>query len=128
MNYESLNKEEWKRFFDGLSKCLETREDIDLKFISPLVGDQVVDNDVSLQGITYDERFDSLFVSLVGSEHQIRKPSKVVLGEYERSLMSISIEDSDGGIHQIEFNSPIWLDTELLKNNSRTIPPHEIHV
>lgn len=115
MNYVEINKDRWKVFFDALSRYSFNKEDVELKFISSLVGDQVIETSTPFMGMTYDPKYAELNIFLRSTEHTVKHPKKIVLGQFDRSLMSISIEDMEGNIHSIEFAQPIWLDFEVLK-------------
>lgn len=115
MNYVKLNENAWKKFFDALSRYLYSKEEVDLKFISPLVGDQIIESSTPFMGMTYDPKDAELNIFLRSTEHTVRNPSKIVLGRFDRSLMSINIEDQEGQIHSVEFGQPIWLDFEVLE-------------
>lgn len=118
MTYNEINKDKWKHFFDSLSKLLYKKEDVDLKFISPSVGNQIIETSTPFMGVTYDPNDDELNLFFKSLGHTIKNPKRIVLGEFDKSLMSISIEDSEDQIHTIEFSQPIWMDFELLKDQN----------
>lgn len=102
MTYD-IPRQEWSSFFDDLSKRrFEWQTKIEV--ISETIGDQILDEGLSLNGITAEERDDECLIEiLVGHDkdhhqtHNIANPSKIrYLADEENPSGIIEIEEDDG--------------------------------
>lgn len=96
-------RQEWKDFFDDLSKRrFEWQTKIEV--IKESIGDQILDQGLSLNGITVEEREDETTVGIiVGHDtghhqtHNILNPTKVrYLADAEKPSGIVEIEEMDG--------------------------------
>ncbi len=96
-------KQEWKDFFDDLSKRRfewETKVEV----IKESIGDQILAQGLSLNGITAEDRDDETVVEIiVGHDtghhqtHNIINPTKVrYLADEDKPSGSVEIEEMDG--------------------------------
>jgi Family of unknown function (DUF5335) len=95
MATRKLDKEQWKTFFDRVSKMLEGKQ-AEIEVASLSLGDQVQAEWLPLHGITYDPKGDLMEVTLEGLDHLIAKPCEVYVQDGTMGLESVEIIDADG--------------------------------
>ena len=95
MTIRRLEKQEWRPFFDAMSKLLEAK-DAEVEVASLDLGDQTEAEWLPLLGISYDPRDDVIDIALDGLDHMISKPRDVYLDNGAAALSSIEIVDADG--------------------------------
>jgi Family of unknown function (DUF5335) len=76
MTARKLDKNQWRMFFDRLSKTLQGQQ-AEIEVASLSFGDQVEAELLPLHGITYDPNDDLVEVALEGLDHMIRKPREI---------------------------------------------------
>src|SRR6202521_3997578 len=73
MTVHKLEKEQWRSFFDRVSKGLKGKQ-AEIEIASLDLGDQVAAEWLPLFGIVYEPKSDVLEVALEGVDHMIHKP------------------------------------------------------
>ena len=108
MTVLKLEKGEWQRFFDFLSRGLRgARAEIEVASLS--LGDQVEADWLPLFGITYDPKDDLLEVALDGHDHMIAHPREIYLDATTEELMSLDVIDSEGVRQIVRLREPFML-------------------
>ena len=108
MAIRKLDKSEWNRFFDSMSRRLENRQ-AEIEVASLAVGDQVEADWLPLLGITYDPKDDILEVALEGVDHMIAKPREIHVDGTGVELNSVEIVDADGDTQIVRLREPLML-------------------
>jgi hypothetical protein len=108
MTIRKLDKSEWNRFFDSMSRPLENRQ-AEIEVASLAVGDQVEADWLPLLGITYDPKDDILEVALEGVDHMIAKPREIHVDGTGVELNSVEIVDADGDTQIVRLREPLML-------------------
>jgi hypothetical protein len=111
MTYE-INREDWNRFFDSLSKRrYEWRTEVEV--LSPTLGDQTLNAALPFNGITVEGSGENTMLDIsvgdVTGQHQshtIRNPVRVEFLASETRGDVIDIEEADGTKTLIRFNEP----------------------
>ena len=104
----TVPQQEWRGFFDGMSKALVgTLAEIEVAAL-PL-GDQIVVEWVPLLGITYDSKDDALDVVLKEMSHVIQHPREIVVDEAQGRLASVAVVDGDGARQVVRLKEPLRL-------------------
>jgi hypothetical protein len=104
----NLPKDEWRGFFDRVSKPLLGRwAEIEVAALD--LGDQIVAEWVPLIGITYDSKDDLLDVALDRANRLIRHPQEIMVEEAESGLASVAVVDADGARHVVRLKEPLAL-------------------
>jgi Family of unknown function (DUF5335) len=111
MTYE-INREDWNRFFDSLSKRrFEWRTEVEL--LSPTLGDQTLNAALPFNGITVEGSGENTLLDIsVGDvtglhqSHTIKNPVRVEFLASETRGDVIDIEEADGTKTLIRFNEP----------------------
>jgi hypothetical protein len=114
MTYE-INREDWNRFFDSLSKRrYEWRTEVEV--LSPTLGDQTLNislpfNGVTIEGSGEETRLEISVGDSTGEHqtHNIINPSRVAYLSSETHGDVIDIEEADGTKTLIRFNEPSQL-------------------
>lgn len=103
-----IPKEEWKPFFDRMSKVLlGKRAEIEVATLD--LGDQVVVEWLPMLGITYDSKDDLLDVALDRASHLIRHPREIVVEEGDTGLKSVAVVDAEGARQIVNLKEPLLL-------------------
>jgi hypothetical protein len=108
MAIRKLDKSEWNKFFNAMSRPLENRE-AEIEVASLAVGDQVEADWLPLIGITYDPKNDILEVALEGVDHMIAKPREIHVDDTGVELNSVEIVDADGDRQVVRLREPLML-------------------
>jgi Family of unknown function (DUF5335) len=95
MTVHKLEKEQWRPFFDRLSKGLDGKQ-AEIEIASLYLGDQVEAEWLPLLGIVYDPKNDIIELALDGLDHMIHKPREIYIDNGAQTLMSLEIVDADG--------------------------------
>jgi hypothetical protein len=108
MTIRKLDKSEWTKFFNAMSRPLENRQ-AEIEVASLAVGDQVEADWLPLIGITYDPKDDILEVALEGVDHMIQKPREIHVDDTGVELHSVEIVDGDGDRQIVKLREPLML-------------------
>jgi hypothetical protein len=108
MTTRKLEKAEWRRFLDRISKLLEAKE-VEIQVTSLGLGGQVEAEWLPLIGITYDPGDDLVEVALEGLDHMIRGPRDIYVESGTGALASIEIIDADGVKQIVRFRDQLLL-------------------
>lgn len=108
MTVLKLEKGEWQRFFDFLSRGLQgTRAEIEVASLA--LGNQIEADWLPLIGITYDHKDDLLEVALEGYDHMITHPVDIYLDATTEQLMSLEVVDAEGVRQIVKLREPFML-------------------
>jgi hypothetical protein len=108
MSIRALNRAEWRRYCDGVSKTIAGRT-VELDVASMDLGDRVEARWLPLLGIVFDARGDVIEIALDGLGHSILAPRELLLEETERGLVAIEIVGSDDTVETLRFREPLRL-------------------
>lgn len=108
MTVLKLEKGEWQRFFDFLSRGLQGMR-AEIEVASLALGNQVEADWLPLIGITYDHKDDLLEVALEGYDHMIRHPVDIYLDATTEQLMSLEVVDAEGVRQIVKLREPFML-------------------
>lgn len=91
-----IRADEWKAYFDSFSKKFlfdSIPESAEIEVISPSLGVQEEAHQGRLLGLTYDDKDQTLEVSLDKLNHRIRKPQRIWTEEEDNGfLRSVEVE------------------------------------
>jgi len=118
MSTRLLNRAEWRRYCDRLSKEVAGRR-AELDVASLDLGDHVEARWLPLLGIVFDARGDVLEIALDGIGHSILSPREIVLEETERGLVALEIVAADDTVETLRLREPLLLEPET--NHDRRI-------
>jgi Family of unknown function (DUF5335) len=107
MPIRKLDKEEWRPFFDGLSKVLQG-ERAEIEVVSLALGDQVEAEWLLFFGITYDPKDDIVEIALDGIDHVIEKPREAYV-DGDNGFFSMEIVDVNGAHQIVKLREPLML-------------------
>lgn len=103
-----LQKNEWKPYFDRVSKnLLGMRAQIEVAALN--IGDQLAAEWVPMLGVVYDNKDDLLEIALDGLDHLISKPREIYVDEGETGLASFEVVDASGVRHIVQLREPLML-------------------
>jgi Family of unknown function (DUF5335) len=108
MAISKLEKREWQRFLDSVSKQLKAKQ-AEIEVASLDLGDQVSAEWLPLFGIAYDPKDDIVEVALEGLDHIVHRPREIYLDNEAGTLTSIEIVDSDGVKQIIKLKDQLML-------------------
>jgi hypothetical protein len=115
MTIQRLEKQEWRPFFDVMSKLLEAK-DVEVEVASLDLGDQTEAEWLPLLGISYDPRDNVIDIALDGLDHMISKPSDVYIDNGAAALSSIEIVDADGVKQIVKLKDRLALPAPRTRN------------
>jgi Family of unknown function (DUF5335) len=108
MSMRSLPRNEWRGFFDRMSKpLLGRRAEVEVAALD--LGDQIVDEWLPMIGITYDSHDDSLDVLLDRTSRLIQHPQEITVEEADAGLASVAVVDAEGTRHLVRLKEPLAL-------------------
>jgi hypothetical protein len=108
MTIRKLEKPQWQRVLDSVSKLLEAKQ-VEIEVASLDLGDQVSAEWLPLLGITYDPKDDIVEVALDGLDHLIHRPREIYLDSGAEVLTSIEIIDGDGVKQIVKLKNQLML-------------------
>ena len=113
MATRKLERNEWRLFFDGMSKVLLLGKRAEIEVASIPLGDQIEVEWLPLLGITYDHRDDLVHVVLGGPDahvdHTIQNPREIYVTDGTTGLGSILVIDGDGAEQIVKLRDPLML-------------------
>mgnify|MGYP001544760950 CR=1 FL=1 len=117
MRFYQLPKEQWEQFFDDLAGSIVGRRAVDVEVVGPNVGDQIAAHDLSLNGITYDRKDDTLFIYSDGDgervNHAISHPREIWVDFAAGSLSTIVVKEDGGQQQVVTIGEPIALPANV---------------
>lgn len=106
---KQLSREEWKRYFDGLTKQFFrdlNPEIAHVELISRELGDQVVTARGRVIGLSYDPRNNVLEIALEGLDHLVYRPREITVGERDDGFAEwVEVTRDDGSREIIRLRS-----------------------
>lgn len=109
MKNHVINKVEYKKYFDDISKSIKGQQ-VELEVTGLDLGNQIESEWVSFEGFSYDPKEEILVVHTPTLDHAIHHPVKIVAVEEDSSaLSSISISDTEDHTHIVQFRKPLML-------------------
>lgn len=108
MTVRKLEKPEWQRYFDFLSRGFQGAQ-AEIEVASLSLGDQVEADWLPLLGITYDPKDDLVEVALEGLDHLIYKPREIYFDATTAELTSLEIVDAEGVRQVVKLREPFML-------------------
>ena len=111
MAIKKLNKDEWSKYFDTISKTIGSKN-VEIRVTGLAFGNQIEALSLPLNGLTYDAKNDLLQVSTDTVDHLIRHPKNIHADYGIDGLHSIEVIDSDNNHQIIKFTEVINLALE----------------
>jgi hypothetical protein len=108
MALRQLQKDEWKAYFEVVSKMLlGMRAQIEVAALN--IGDQIAAEWVPMLGVEHDPNEDVLRITLDGLDHVIPKPREIYVDEGEVGLSSFEVVDADNVRHIVQLRESLKL-------------------
>jgi hypothetical protein len=108
MGIRKLEKTEWQRYFDRISKTV-TGKWPEIEIASLDLGDQIEAEWLPLIGIAYDPKNDILEIALDRVDHLIPHPHEIHVDETGILLTSLDVTDRDGVSQIVQLRDPLML-------------------
>ena len=108
MSVHQVEKNNWKAFFDTLTRTLVGRR-AEVEVASLDLGDQIEAEWLPLIGMAYDPKDDLIEVALEGLDHMILKPREVYVDFNVGGLIGLAVIDSDHVRQIIKLKEPVAL-------------------
>jgi hypothetical protein len=109
MAVRELEKTQWQRYFDLMSKALPGKS-AEIEVASIELGDQIEARWVPVVGITYDPKDDALDIELDGvAGHRISKPVRIYVDDGVDGLDNFEVIDHQGVHHIVQLREPLML-------------------
>jgi hypothetical protein len=117
MRFYKLPKERWEEFFDDLATSLGGHRLFDIGVAGPKIGNQVLAHHLSLHGITYDRKSDTLYLYSLGEgeglDHAISHPREIWV-DFAASCFARLVIKEDGDQQQfVTIREPIGLPANV---------------
>jgi hypothetical protein len=104
----SLEKQDWQRIFDHISKA-EKMQKIAIEVIRADLGAQMEAENVDLEGMSYDPKGGTISIQVGGLEHMIQDPEKIEIAHTGADIVCVEIIGKDDAHHLISFLPPLHL-------------------
>jgi hypothetical protein len=108
MAAEQIERTQWARFFDNLTKTPIGKQ-AEIEVASLDLGDQIEAEWAPLIGITYDKKDDLIEIQLEALDHLIRSPRGLFVDYGVGGIVAISIDDGDGNRQIVKLKDPLSL-------------------
>ena len=108
MPIKELDKSEWSKYFDGVSKTIGPIN-VEIEIAGLLLGSQVEVSSLPLTGLTYDTKNDLLEVATESVDHLIHHPKEIHADYGMDGLHSVEVIDADNNHQIIKFVEPVAL-------------------
>lgn len=115
MSTKSILKADWKRYLDDYSKNIQS-EVVELDVESLELGDQIEAEWVTLKGMSYDPKDDTLCIFMNALQHFIAHPKNIWAVENAGKISSIQIEDREGTKHLINVRDAASVKAHATKH------------
>ncbi|MGE5539255.1 MAG: DUF5335 domain-containing protein [Gemmatimonas sp.] len=112
MATRTLDKSDWRGFFDGISRTIEGKR-ADIHVESLAIGSQVAAKWLPLLGITYDPKDDLVEIALEGVDHMIAKPQQILIDVGPEGLQNVEIIDRDDVRQVVRLREPLMLPSPV---------------
>lgn len=103
-----IDRKQWKTYFDTITRLIGG-DRVEVEVAGLDIGDQIEEDWAPLDGITYDERTNTLFVHTPGLDHAIQDPRDIIASENGTIVRSIAVKDGDGHVQALNFREPLKL-------------------
>lgn len=110
---QKIKKDDWKNYFDFVSKVATRGQRIELEVNGTEIGDQIEATNLLLLGLTYDPREDILHVHADSVDHPIPAPKAIVVDEENFVIRSIAVQDGGDSIQILHFRPPLVLERPM---------------
>jgi hypothetical protein len=108
MTIRKLDRQEWKSYFERISKLIEGRQ-AEIEVASLKLGDQIAAEWLPLLGLTYDPKDDVFEVTLDGIDHLIEHPREVYVDGNSVELNALEVVDAEGVRQIVKLRDPLML-------------------
>lgn len=108
MSTKTLERAQWKSYFNETAKGLETMQ-VEIEITGPHVGDQIEAEWVPLNGLSYDDRSNYFDVATSRLNHRIPDVKEISIEQDFTGLKSMEIIDGDGNHQILRFKPPLAL-------------------
>jgi Family of unknown function (DUF5335) len=108
MATRKIEKEQWKVFFDRVTRTLVgQRAEVEVDSLD--LGSQIEAEWLPVLGIVYDPKDDVVEIALEGVDHLVYRPREIYVDEDTIGLKSLMIVDSDGVRQIVKLRDPLML-------------------
>lgn len=108
MAIRSIDKEQRKVYFDQVSRELGATE-VQIEIGGGTIGSQLEADWVTLMGLSYDPRNDTMEISAEDIDHWVTHPREIYVDDDVEGLHSIEIIDMDDNRQIIRLRQPLKL-------------------
>lgn len=108
MSIHVLENRRWQPYFERVSKELGATE-VEIEVTGLGIGDQVHSDWVTLNGLSYDPKADTMEVTAGPVDHRIYHPREVTVDDDMEGLHSISVINTEGHREIIKLRKPMML-------------------
>lgn len=108
MTVRQIDKDQWKAFFDSLTRDLGGKR-AEIEVASLDLGDQIEARWTPLNGLAYDPKDDLIEVALEGVDHLVRKPREVYVDFDVGGLIALEVVDASGIRQIVKLKDPLAL-------------------
>ncbi len=111
MAVRKLEKAEWEKYFDEVSKKLGAKE-VQIEVVNEEIGDQVETAWQPIIGLSYDPKDDEFEVAAEKHDHLIPHPVEIYVEEDVDGLKRVEVIQEDGTKQIISLRTPPALPEE----------------
>ncbi|MBX3022036.1 MAG: DUF5335 family protein [Bdellovibrionales bacterium] len=107
-----IQKGSWSEFFQDVSRNLQNHP-IDVEVAGREFGDQFEEEGVRLDGVSFNEKDDLIFIHTDDLDHVINGPAEVNVTSQGSIIECVSVRDKDGNVHLVHFRQVALLPSRL---------------
>lgn len=104
----TIHRENWGRFFDMVSRMTKGQW-MQLEIMGNDIGDQIAREWTQLNGLSYDQPNDVVFIHFENLEHEIHAPKEVIALQ-NGATKAILVKDQEGQTHLMHLRVPILIE------------------
>lgn len=108
MATQPLQRDRWQSYFDRVSRHLGG-EQVEIETAGLGLGNQINQEWILLNGLTYDPKDDVFEVVTDNIDHLIQHPKDIYIDEAGTALRSVEVIDADGNRQVVRLREPIAL-------------------
>ena len=109
MTYKLIERSDWVPFISSVSKLVHGQL-AEVEIIGLDIGDQIEKDWTTIDGISYDDLEDVLYVHRQPFNYEIRNPEKMFSAEEGLVMKMLTIQDNQDHLQIIHFREPLRLE------------------
>lgn len=107
-----IDRSAWVEFFNDVSRNMQ-HHPVDVEVAGVDYGDQMEEQWALLDGLSFDEVEDVIFIHTETLDHAITSPLQVNVMSQGAVIECVSVRDKDGSVHLVHFHQNTLLPSSV---------------